>query len=235
MPQDRDPSTAVVEDVSFSYRRGRPVLDSISVDLDRRSTVLIGPNGAGKSTLLKLLAGLSRPSSGRIIVHGSLGYCPQRIVALPAFRVREQIEYAGWLAGRSRRGSAEAAEWAIELTGLGGLAGRAATALSGGELQRMGIAGALAVGPAMLVLDEPTAALDPVARESVRAVLESLAADGITVVATSHTAGDVGRPFTRLLMMELGRLVYDGDPRDFLSTEHTNATASSFARALRGR
>lgn len=114
------------------------------------------------------------------------------------------------------------------------LAGRPATALSGGEAAKLGIACALVTSPRLLLLDEPTAALDPIARSSVTAVLRQLVADGVTVVATSHTAADVGSPFERLVMMNHGRIEFDGTPADFLSGVHSSPTATELARALRG-
>ena len=89
----------------------------------------------------------------------------------------------------------------------------------------MGIACALAAVPRLVLLDEPTASLDPVARADVNRVLADLIADGITVVSSSHTAVDVGPPYVRLLMLDQGVLIYDGSPDSFLSERHTHPTA----------
>jgi ABC-2 type transport system ATP-binding protein len=226
---------AGLDAADFGYRRrGALVLRGLTLTVDHRATVIIGPNGAGKSTVLRLLARQLTPTGGQVIESVSIGYSPQRPVTLAAFTAREQVEYAGWLGGLSRRASAPAALAAIRMVGLEPLAGRPATALSGGEAAKLGIACALVTSPRLLLLDEPTAALDPIARSSVTAVLRQLVADGVTVVATSHTAADVGAPFERLVMMNHGRIEFDGTPADFLSGVHSSPTATELARALRG-
>ena len=226
----------MLAEVGFRYgRRGRMVLDDVSLALTDESTVIIGPNGAGKSSLLRILAGQLSPTRGRVMSTASIGYSPQRPVALPAFTVREQVEYCGWLGGMTRKASSASAVRAMEMVDLRELAGHRATALSGGQLARLGIAGALVLNPRVLLLDEPTAALDPVARSGVTRALIGLVERGTTIIATSHTASDVGRPFERLLLMDSGRLTFDGTPEAFLSTDHEDAVAAQFSSALRGR
>lgn len=235
-PSTDRPILAQLAEVDYSYGRRAPlVFNRLSLTLDHRSVVLIGPNGAGKSSLLKLISGQYQPRRGTVRVQCTIGYCAQRTVALPAFRVREQVKYAGWLAGRSRRASTRSAGVAIDVTGLGALASRPARTLSGGQAQRMGIACALAAEPQLLLLDEPTASLDPVARAGVNQVLTDLTASGLTVISSSHTAVDVGPPYGRLVMLDDGAVIYDGTPSDFLSDSHSHPTAVEFARALHGR
>jgi ABC-type multidrug transport system ATPase subunit len=89
--------------------------------------------------------------------------------------------------------------------------------------------------PPVVLLDEPTASLDPIARASITEVLCDLVAQGLTIVATSHTAADIGSPFGRLILMADGAIAYDGDPGEFLSDEHDDPVAAQFARALRVR
>lgn len=91
-----------LQDVTVTYKKGRPrALDNVSLMLGEGSTVVVGPNGAGKSTLLKVLTGQLRASSGVVSAPERLGYCPQRPVTIPAFTGQKQVEYAGWLAGRT--------------------------------------------------------------------------------------------------------------------------------------
>jgi ABC-type multidrug transport system ATPase subunit len=223
--------------VSFRYR-GRssaPALTDVSVALDQRPTVLIGPNGAGKSTLLKLLTGSLRPSTGTVNRTGRIGWAPQHTPALPGFTVADQVRYASWLAGVRTADTVRAAEQALSRTDLTELAGRAATRLSGGELARLGIACALAPEPSVLLLDEPTASLDPLARRSVSTVLRALAEQGVGILVSSHTASDIGAPFTRLLVLDRGRLAFDGSVRDFFATEHPRGVVADLAQALRER
>lgn len=226
-----------VHELSVTYRRGRrPALDRVEVVLDSRSTVVVGPNGAGKSTLLKVLAGQLRPSAGRVEgLPSRLGYCPQRPVALPAFTVREQVAYAGWLGGLGRGQAEAAAGPALAQADLVELQDQSAVALSGGQAARLGIACALVTGPSMLLLDEPTAALDPIARASVREVLVALDAAGVTVVASSHTAADVAAPFGRLILLDQGQVRYDGGTEQFFTDAHAHPVVAEFARALHVR
>lgn len=222
------------DEVSFRYgRRGASqVLKSFSLALDARPTVLIGPNGAGKSTLMRLLTGQLKPSSGSVTRKGRLGWAAQHTVALPGFTVAEQVQYASWLAGLGRAEAVDEATRALGKTHLTDLADRPATRLSGGERARMGIACALASAPDFLVLDEPTAALDPLARRSVTAVLQGLADQGIGLLVSSHTATNVGPPFERLLVLHRGRLEFDGSVEEFFRLRHGSGVVADLAQAL---
>src|SRR5690606_34147238 len=131
-------------------------------------------------------------------------------VALPTFTVEDQVRYAAWLAGVRSSRTAAVARRALALTDLTDLADRPATQLSGGELARLGIACALAPSPQWLLLDEPTASLDPLARRSVTAVYRQLVAAGTGLVVSSHTATDVGPPFERLLVLDRASLCFEG-------------------------
>lgn len=211
------------------------MLDDLDLRLDARATVLIGPNGAGKSTVLRLFARQLRPTAGRITGAARIGFGSQHAVALPGFRVDEQIQYAAWLAGIPRDKATTAAGRALELADLANLAERQATQLSGGQTARLGIACALAGYPDYLLLDEPTASLDPLSRRSVTAVLRGLSARGVGVVASSHTATDVATPFQRLLVLDEGRLVFDDTVEAFRRGTHTQPLVADLAEALRDR
>jgi ABC-type multidrug transport system ATPase subunit len=99
----------------------------------------------------------------------------------------------------------------------------------------LGIACALAPEPNVLLLDEPTASLDPLARRSVRTVLRALAEQGVGILVSSHTASDIGAPFTRLLVLDRGRLAFDGSVQDFFAAEHPSGVVADLAQALRER
>lgn len=225
---------AQFSDITFGYgRRRAPVISGLSASFGPSSTVLLGPNGAGKSTLLRLMAGHLRPQRGQLHATGVVAFSPQSPVALPGFTVFDQVKYAGWLGGLPLRQTQAAAEKSLEAVGLAELVGRGTSSLSGGERARLGIACALTTSPTLLLLDEPSAALDPVARESVRTVLCRLSSSGVCIVATSHTAVDIGAPFERLLVLDGGMIVFDGTPGEFLDGNHENATVETFSRALR--
>jgi ABC-2 type transport system ATP-binding protein len=220
--------------VSFRYGRAPWALQEFSTSLDGRPTLLIGPNGAGKSTALRLLAGHLAPTSGTVEVECSVGFASQHPVALAGFSVEAQVRYAAWLAGLPRSRTGSAAERAVALTNLSDLAERPATRLSGGELARLGIACALAPSPQWLLLDEPTASLDPLARRSVASVFRMLVDDGAGLVVSSHTATDVGAPFERLLVLDRGRLRFDGTIETFFTARHTHPVVTELVEALRG-
>lgn len=163
---------------SFAYRRSLPVFDGYTASFAPGRTVLLGPNGAGKSTLLALLADSLQPQKGYVETGTGLSprtwrgrrefrrrvaWLPQQVAPFPGLTVREHVAYAGWLKGLSRRDAWRRSTAALEDVDLASLAGRRATQLSGGQTRRMGIAGALVHEAEAILLDEPTAGLDPVA------------------------------------------------------------------------
>jgi len=189
-------------------------VDGLSFAVEPGETfALIGPNGAGKTTTLKVLLGLARPDAGRVAIGPAglaphdpaariqLGYVPQR-VEFPAGRtVREVLGFFADLRGLA----APAVEQALERVGLAALAARRATELSGGYTQRLSLAQALLGDPALLVLDEPTASLDPEATWEFRTLVEQLRREGKTILLCSHLLSEVERVADRVLILVAGR------------------------------
>ncbi|HET8747807.1 MAG TPA: phosphate ABC transporter ATP-binding protein [Ramlibacter sp.] len=171
---------------------------------------LIGANGCGKSTLLRVLDGLLRPAAGSIVrdvrVRQALVF--QRPFALRA-SVLFNVALAPWLRGVRWREARERARQALGRVGLENLALRNARALSGGQLQRVAFARAWALQPDVLLLDEPTASLDPHAKREVEALMADFASAGMTLVFASHNLGQVKRLATRVVYMEQGRVLAD--------------------------
>jgi zinc transport system ATP-binding protein len=195
-----------LEDVWFAYGEV-PVLEGVSLAVEPRDYLaVLGPNGSGKTTLVKLLLGLLRPSRGRIRVlgtdpvraRGRVGYVPQRASFDLDFPIRVvDVVRMGRLAraGLGRRLAAAdhaAVARALATVELEALAGRPIGALSGGQLQRVLIARALALEPELLLLDEPTASLDERIGSGVWDLLERLSAS-LTVVVISHDIGAISR------------------------------------------
>jgi zinc transport system ATP-binding protein len=190
--------------VSFGYGEGPDVVEDVSLDIGEHELIgLIGPNGGGKSTLLKLAAGLLKPRQGTVRVFGrapheardEIGYVPQFALFPRDFPITvAQAVLLGRLGGafalRWSTADRKAATRAIEETELGALADRPLSALSGGELQRVLIARALAAEPRLLLLDEPTSNLDQRAEEDIFALLAKLT-DRMAVVLVSHDVGFV--------------------------------------------
>ena len=171
---------------------------------------LIGANGSGKSTLLRVLHGLLRPGAGSVLRDGAMRQAMvfQRPFAL-RISVLANVALALWLRGVRWRDAKEQALDALGRVGLAGLALRNARALSGGQLQRLALARAWSLKPHVLLLDEPTASLDPHAKREVEALMAEFAEAGMTLVFASHNLGQVKRLATRVVYMEQGRVLAD--------------------------
>jgi ABC-type multidrug transport system ATPase subunit len=193
--------------------------DGIDLEIARGETVaLIGPNGSGKTTTLKALVGLVRPGTGRVTIGGLdattggadarrlAGYLPQRL-SFP-----EGVAGADILAlyARLRGAPAEQVSALLDRVGLADAAGRSVDGYSGGMRQRLGIAAALLGNPPVLVLDEPSAALDPTGALLVRDLVRGIAAEGTTVLVSSHDLAEVASLADRIAVFSAGRIVAVG-------------------------
>jgi zinc transport system ATP-binding protein len=226
-----------LEHVSFGYRPGQRVLEGVDLRLGEGEFVAVaGPNGGGKTTLVRVLLGLERPSEGRALLYGepahrfsrrrTLGYLAQRTALggeAPA-TVREVVSAgrlaAGGLIGPLRRRDRELAAEAIARVGLEEHADSPVRTLSGGMQQRAFIAKALAGGPSLLVLDEPTTGVDVESQDSLAALLDGLHSDlGVTIVYVSHEFGAVERFVQRVVLVRRS-IVFDGPPGDLPGVWH---------------
>ena len=206
--------TALVSLQSADVRFGAVMaLRGVSLALHRGERLaLVGANGSGKTTLLRLLHGLAS-APGRQ-VHAQAGRAPvmamlfQRPFLLD-LSVRRNLLLGLWLHGVPRADRAERCTQALDRVGLLSLAERAARTLSGGQQQRLALARAWALSPDVLLLDEPTASLDPSAKREVEALIDGLAQDGVTLVFSTHNLGQAKRLATRVIYLEAGRLVVD--------------------------
>ena len=212
-----------------TFRRTRAVA---GVDLSIGPGVfgLLGPNGAGKTTLLRTLATVSRPDSGTVTLLGRdpadhrqrreircrLGYLPQTLSYYPAFTVDEFVEYFALLKEMPREQVPGAVARAIDRVGLAGRARSRLRTLSGGMLRRAGIAQAIVNDPQLLLLDEPTAGLDPEQRVEFRALLREIGTRS-TVVVSTHLVEDVGAACTQVALMLAGRVVFTGTPGELVA------------------
>ncbi len=175
---------------------------------------LVGANASGKTTLLRLLHGLL-PHAGQRRLHTLAAGRPPVVAMLfqrpflLSLSVRFNLHVGLWLQGVARQQRAERCAQALARVGLQGLAERAARTLSGGQQQRLALARAWALRPDVLLLDEPTASLDPSAKREVEALIEDLARDGVTLVFSTHNLGQAKRLASRVAYLEGGRLVVD--------------------------
>ena len=186
---------------------------------------LLGPNGAGKTTLLRMMATVIPPSSGTLRLLGRdpggygprreirrrLGYLPQSLGYYPGFTVAEFVEYFALLKEMPAARVPAAVAAAVEQADLGDKARAKLRTLSGGMLRRVGIAQAIVNNPELLLLDEPTAGLDPEQRVAFRALLRDLG-ERATVVVSTHLVEDVGAACTEVALMNAGKIVFRGTP-----------------------
>jgi len=179
---------------------------------------LVGSNGSGKSTLLRTLNGLVSPAAGsmRHDARASQAMLFQRPHMLRA-SVLHNVALGLWLGGVRWRQAKTEALAALERVGLEQLATRNAKALSGGQQQRVALARAWALKPQVLLLDEPTASLDPSAKREVERLMADFADAGMTLVFSSHNLGQVKRLAQRVIYLEQGRLVADLPTADFFN------------------
>ncbi|MDP2871675.1 MAG: ATP-binding cassette domain-containing protein [Bacillota bacterium] len=216
---------AVVLNALRKVYPGRPprvALDDVTLTMDG-TFGLLGPNGAGKTTLLRMVATVLRPTAGSITiegvpatdrrsVRGMLGYLPQRFGFHPQLTAYETLSFMACLAMVSP-GRADLMSL-LERVGLAGMAGTRVTQLSGGMVQRLGIACALVGDPRVLIVDEPTVGLDHESRLEFRALLASRAAAGRTVLISTHVVGDAEAVCQRLAVLNHGRLAFVGTPAE---------------------
>ena len=215
---------------------GATVLDSISLAIEAgEATLVVGPNGAGKSSLLRLCMGLVAPSQGRITWGGRDDVKPTRrafVFQRPVMLRRTaaaNVVYSLAQAGIPRDARAARVTQLLERVGLAELAERPARRLSGGEQQRLALARALARDPDLLLLDEPTANLDPAATRSLEAIVRAAAQSGIKVVMASHDLGQVRRLGGKVLFLVRGTVREHTDAQGFLNMPAT-AEAAAFVR-----
>jgi len=217
----------VLEAASYSVR-GLAILDRISLTVAAGApTVLIGPNGAGKTTLIRLAMGLITPSAGRVTWGARDAVPPRRrsiVFQRPAMlrrSVAANIHYALRSAEVERRDWDACTADLLEQVGLAGLGARPARRLSGGEQQRLALARALARNPEVLLLDEPTASLDPAATKAVEDVVRAVAARGIKVVMATHDLGEARRLAGDIVLLHRGRVVEHGSAAAFFAAPKT--------------
>jgi ABC-2 type transport system ATP-binding protein len=217
------------------------VLQDVDMEIGTGVFGLLGPNGAGKTTLLRTLATIIAPTGGTLRVLGydpshraerrelrrRLGYLPQTLGYYPNFTVYEFVEYFALLKEVPSSRVSTAVARAIERVELGPRARSKLKSLSGGMLRRVGIAQAIVNDPGILLLDEPTAGLDPEQRVSFRALMREIGLQA-TVLVSTHLVEDVGAACTSVALLNGGRVVFKGTPEQ-LSAHGSDASAGDSA------
>jgi tungstate transport system ATP-binding protein len=222
--------------VSFSDTRA---LRGVTLSLQRGDRLmLVGANGSGKTTLLRLLHGLQQPDvAGTLQTHALVpeGRAPRGAMMfqrpfLMSLSVRWNVLLGLWLHGVPASERETRCQQALQRVGLASLARRRARELSGGQQQRLALARAWALQPDILFLDEPTASLDPGAKREVEALVQDFAADGVTLVMSTHNLGQARRLGTRVAYLEAGTLVVDRLVEDFFSGDDLPDPARQFLK-----
>jgi ABC-2 type transport system ATP-binding protein len=213
-----------INDLSKVYRGGVQALNAIDMTIPGGMFGLLGPNGAGKTTLMRILAGILRPTNGsihigeydidtergRTSVKRMLGYLPQDLGMYPDLSAREFLDYVGILKGMdNRKARRQRVEELLETVSLTNVANRKLKTYSGGMKRRIGIAQALLNDPRLLIVDEPTAGLDPEERIRFRNLLSDLGGDR-TVLLSTHIVEDIAQTCRNLAIMKSGKVVFQG-------------------------
>lgn len=241
---------AMIEIEGLVKRFGRlPVLRGFDLRIPAgRVTALVGPNAAGKTTLVKAALGLVRPDGGRIVVGGAtvgddpsyrerIGYMPQHPAFPDNLRVRELIEFVDGLRGVAPDGGdtrfARRPDSApLDLFELRSSLDRRLGTLSGGTAQKVNAALAFRYGADLLILDEPTAGLDPLSRSRLKDLIRRERERGVTVLVTSHVLSELRDLAEHLVYMVDGRKRFDGCTTDLLHTMETNDLERAVARLM---
>ncbi len=219
-----------IENLSKTYPNGVRALDNVSLTIPCGMYGLLGPNGAGKSTLMRTIATLQEPDSGQIhlgtldVLHEKeelrkrLGYLPQDFGVYPRVSAQDMLDHLALLKGVVNRGERTAlVESLLVRTNLHQVRKKALTSFSGGMRQRFGIAQALIGSPQLLIVDEPTAGLDPGERNRFYNLLAEIG-ENVIVILSTHIVQDVMELCTNMAIIHEGRVLFAGPPDDAVGT-----------------
>jgi ABC-2 type transport system ATP-binding protein len=215
--------------LSKTYANGVRALDSVTLTIDRGLFGLLGPNGAGKSTLMRTLAALQEPDTGTIVLDGEdivahpeslrrrLGYLPQDFGVYPRIPALDLLEHIAILKGiTDRRERREQVNALLQLTNLYQVRKLAVSTFSGGMKQRFGIAQALLGDPRLIIVDEPTAGLDPEERNRFHNLLSEIGEQAVVVLST-HIVDDVRELCPQMAILAAGRVLAVGRPAELIA------------------
>ncbi|HEX2316102.1 MAG TPA: ABC transporter ATP-binding protein [Thermomonospora sp.] len=235
-----DPAAAVSVRGLRVRRGGREVLRDVAFDVPRGSVVgLLGPSGCGKTTLMRAVVGVQIVQGGTVTVLGrpagsrelrrTVGYATQSPAVYADLTVQENLRYFASVLGAPRGDVARV----VDEVGLGPHRDQVVATLSGGQRSRASLAVALLGRPELLVLDEPTVGLDPVLRQELWELFHELAAQGVTLLVSSHVMDEAGR-CERLLLMREGQILADGTPDALRARTGADDLEEVFLRLIAG-
>lgn len=219
-----------VDDLTKTYGGAVRALNDLGITLDPGVIGLVGANGAGKSTLFRILLGLTRPDSGTVVVDGIdvtedpigvrsiVGYMPEHDCLPTDQSAADVVATLGEIAGLPPRAARQRASDVLDLVGLDEARFRPIEGFSTGMRQRAKLAQALVADPKLVLLDEPTAGLDPQGRQEMLELVRRLGTFGISVIMATHLLDDVQTTCDHVVMLDAGRLVASGSTQDLLHT-----------------
>ncbi|CAM5245626.1 ABC transporter ATP-binding protein [Streptomyces spiroverticillatus] len=215
-------------DITKVYRGGKRAVDRMTLRMEPGLLGLLGPNGAGKSSLMRIASTVTRPTEGRVLFRGEdavakpdvlrreLGYLPQDFGVYPNLTSRQFLSYLAAAKGLSARSARARIDELLELVNLTEAVKRPLGAYSGGMVRRVGIAQALLAAPSVIIVDEPTAGLDPEERVRFRNLLSDLSATRAVMLST-HIVSDVESVASDIAVVAGGRLLRRGSPEELLA------------------
>ena len=219
-----------IANLSHTYSNGTVALDNVSLSIPRGMYGLLGPNGAGKSTLMRTVATLQQPTSGTIrfgdidvlaqpdYLRRTLGYLPQDFGVYPRVSAYAMLEQLAVLKGITKAGERrEVVESLLDQTNLWAVRNRSIAGFSGGMRQRFGIAQALIGNPELIIVDEPTAGLDPEERNRFLNLLAAIG-DNVVVILSTHIVDDVADLCPRMAVLANGQLQLEGSPAELIAS-----------------
>ncbi len=219
----------IIQGLSKTYPNGVRALNNLSLDVGNNMFGLLGPNGAGKSSLMRTIATLQDPDAGSIELDGLdvlkqknevrkvLGYLPQEFGVYPKISALDMLDHLAILKGVTARGERrDMVEALLHQTNLWDARKKALSTYSGGMRQRFGIAQALLANPRLIIVDEPTAGLDPAERNRFLNLLASIGRD-VTVILSTHIVDDVRELCPRMAIIAAGEVLLEGSPSEALA------------------
>lgn len=229
-----------VENLNKNFKNKKALID-VSLDLQSGGLIgLIGPNGAGKSTLFNILTTLQKPTTGKILLNNkdiiknpslmqkNMGFMPQKVPFLPNLTLREYLNYIAGIKGIPARNEKMEIESLITKFNLLTVPKKQTLShFSGGMIQRVGMCVALMGNPKIIVVDEPTAGLDPEERINLRNILSELATEKLVIMST-HIISDIEAVANKIIILKDGKVKYDGSAIDLISKASKNVWSMTF-------
>jgi|TARA_R100001015_G_C4626054_1_gene184868 ABC-type multidrug transport system ATPase subunit len=222
-------NTLSISNLSKTYPNGVEALKGVSIEINNGLFGLLGPNGAGKSSLMRTIATLQKPDSGSVIlnqinveehpqyIRKSLGYLPQEFGVYPTMTAEILLDHFAVLKGISdRKTRKERVDYLLDQTNLFQHRKKKLGGFSGGMKQRFGIAQALLANPSLIIVDEPTAGLDPTERNRFHNLLSELGQEAIVILST-HFVDDVKELCTNMAILNSGKLLWKGSPQQAIN------------------